>query len=292
MVTPPDIDTPEMHGMLDSDKLGDPEDCLEDPVTKMFGKEVEIYDLSHPFGKDTPLWPYFDDVEINRVHYHAKSRVLSQELKHTMHVSTHADSPVHVEEGYPYTHELPLGMYMGEGVVVSIPKGKWEKITAEDLEEATPEIQEGDMVMVNTGWHKHWGDSTKYFSYAPGFYKDAGEWFVEKGVKAVGIDTQALDHPLGTKEAQSFGEGDSPVLPWLVDAYERETGNSVEEDFPYWEPCHRLLLTNGIAGFENVGGEIDEVTGERVTIVGLPLRWDQGDGSIVRLVAIKEADDT
>ena len=274
--------------MLPGDRLGDPEDILKTPQTTLFGKDVEIYDLSHPFGKDTPLWPYFDDVEINRIHYHAKSRVLSQELKHTMHVSTHADSPAHVEEDYPFTDELPVGMYMGDGVVVDIPKDKWEKVTAEDLENAEPEIREGDMVIVNTGWHEYWGDNTKYFSFAPGFYEEAGEWFVEKGVKGVGIDTQALDHPLATKEAQSFGDGDNPVLPWLVDAYERETGRTVEEDFPYWEPCHRLLLTNGIAGYENVGGDIDEVTGERVTIMGVPLRWEKGDGSIVRLLALKE----
>ena len=48
------------------------------------------------------------------------------------------------------------------------------------------------------------------------------------------------------------------------------------EDFPYWEPCHRLLLTNGIAGFENVGGEIDQVTGKRVTIAAFPIRWEKG----------------
>lgn len=282
------LDTPEMHGMLDGDYLGDPDDLPDDPTTTLFGKEVEVYDLSHTFGKFTPLWPYFDDIEQNRIHYHAKSRVLSQEIKHTMHVSTHADSPVHVEQGFQYTDELPVGMYMNDGVVVDIPKNKWEKITPEDLENAEPEIQENDMVIINTGWHEYWGDDTKYFSYAPGLYKEAAEWLVEKGVKAVGVDTQALDHPLGTKEAQSFGDGDSPVLPWLVDAYERETGNEVEEDFPYWEPAHRILLTNGVAGYENVGGEIDQVTGERCTIMGLPLKWHKGDGSIVRLVALKE----
>ena len=87
---------------------------------------------------------------------------------------------------------LPLG------VVVSIPKEKWEVITAEDLEKATPEIREGDIVIVNTGWHRYWGDSRKYFVESPGTYDEAGAWLAEKKVKGFGIDCQALDHPLGT----------------------------------------------------------------------------------------------
>ncbi|MEM3550674.1 MAG: cyclase family protein [Candidatus Bathyarchaeia archaeon] len=256
----------------------------------MLGKAVEVYDLSHPFGPGVPLWPYFEDIKIDRMHYHAKSRVLSQVLTHTMHVSTHADSPVHVEEGFPSTEQIPIERYMGKGVVVSIPKGKWEIITAEDLEKAEPSIEKGDIVIVNTGWHKYWGDTVKYFCYAPGFYLEAGEWFVKKGVKAVGTDTQALDHPLGTREVWCQTEGDerNRVLPWLADEYKKETGRDVREDFPYWEPCHRLLLTHGIMGYENVGGDIDKVTGKRCTIIGLPIRWVGGDGSIVRLVAIVE----
>ena len=285
-----DVDSKYLHGLLDPKYIGKPEDVLKKDSVEILGKEVEVYDLSHPFGPGVPLWPYFEDIKIERMHYHAKSRVLSQVLTHTMHVSTHADSPIHVEEGFPSTEQIPIERYMGKGVVVSIPKGKWEIITAEDLEKAKPPIEKGDIVIVNTGWHRYWGDTVKYFCYAPGFYLEAGEWFVKKGVKAVGIDTQALDHPLGTREVWSQGEGDerNRVLPWLADEYKKEKGRDVREDFPYWEPCHRLLLTHGIMGYENVGGDIDKVTGKRCTIIGLPLRWVGGDGSIVRLIAIVE----
>ncbi|WP_290726425.1 cyclase family protein [Archaeoglobus sp.] len=285
-----DVDSPYLHGMLDPELIGKPEDILVKPPVKILGKEVEVYDLSHKFGYGVPLWPYFNDVKIDRFHYHAKSRVLSQVITTTMHVSTHADAPIHVEEGFPSIEEVPLERYMGEGVVVSIPKKKWEVITAEDLEKADPPIEKGDIVIVNTGWHRYWSDSVKYFCYAPGFYKEAGEWFVKKKVKAVGIDTQALDHPLATREVWHQGGGDerNAILPWLIEEYKKEKGRDPREDFPYWEPCHRLLLTNGIMGWENVGGDIDKVTGQRCTIIGLPIRWEKGDGSIVRLIAIVE----
>lgn len=250
--------------------------------------KTKLIDLSHPFGDKCPLWPYFEDVKIERKHYFAKSGVLSQTVSTVMHVTTHADSPAHVIEGTAYTHEIPLDSYYGTGVVVDIPKKRWELITADDLEKATPKIERGDIVIVHTGWNKYWGDSQRYFLESPGLGRSAGEWFVEKGVKAVGVDQQALDHPLHTAIGP---HGTGPIRPDLIAQYEQETGRKVKDDFPEWEPCHHLLLGNGIMGWENVGGDIAKVVGKRVTIMGFPIRWYRGDGSIVRLVAALDEKD-
>jgi kynurenine formamidase len=268
--------------------------------------KMKLVDLSHPFGAGSPLWPYFSDIKIERFHYQAKSGVLTQWLTMPMHVTTHADSPIHVIEdadakkftrGRPipevdehmrYTHEVPLDNYYGTGVVVDIPKGQWGVITAKDLDNATPKIQKGDIVIVHTGWNKYWGDNKKYFAYAPGLGREAGEWFVDKGVKAVGVDQQALDHPLNTAIGP---HGVGPLLKDVNEEYKRLHGHEVIEDFPEWEPCHKLLLCNGIMGFENVGGDIAKVVGKRVKIMGFPLRWYMGDGSIVRLVAEIDEDE-
>ncbi len=249
------------------------------------GKEgaLEFYDLSHPWGHDAPLWPYFPDVKIERFHYMAKSGVLSQQITTFMHCTTHTDAPAHVVEGTRFMDEVPLSSYFGTGVVVSIPKEKWEVITAEDLENARPEIRPGDIVIVNTGWHHHYGDNRTYFVYSPGTYKEAGEWLRDRGVKGFGIDCQALDHPLGTAIGP---QPNGPLIPGVLEEYKEHTGREAADDFPEWEPCHRALLGNGIVGFENVGGQIDEVTGKRVTFAAFPWRWEKGDGCIVRLVAI------
>jgi kynurenine formamidase len=244
---------------------------------------LQFFDLSHPWGHNAPLWPYFPDVKIERFHYHAKSGVLSQQITTFMHCTTHTDAPAHVIEGTRFIDEVPLESYFGTGVVVSIPKGKWEVITAEDLENARPEIRPGDIVIVNTGWHRYYGDSRKYFVESPGTYDEAGAWLKEKGVKGFGIDCQALDHPLGTAIGP---QPNGPLVPEVIDEYRELTGREVTDDFPLWEPCHRHLLGNGIVGFENVGGQIDEVTGKRVTFAAFPWRWTQGDGCIVRLVAM------
>ena len=113
----------------------------------------------------------------------AKSGVLSQTMTHTMHVTTHIDAPAHVVPGTPFIDEVPLPHFFGSGLVVSIPKKKWEKITGDDLEKACGHaIRKGDVLIINTGWHKQYEDGD-YFAYCPGLVQSAADWMVEKGVK-------------------------------------------------------------------------------------------------------------
>src|SRR5271154_3573956 len=104
---------------------------------------LEFYDLSHPWGLGQPCWPYFEDVKIERLHGMAKSRVLTQKITTVMHSGTHIDAPGHVVEGAPLLDEMPLSAFFGTGVVVSIPKKKWEVVPPDDLEAARPEIRPG-----------------------------------------------------------------------------------------------------------------------------------------------------
>ena len=63
----------------------------------------------------------------------------------------------------------------------------------------------------------------------------------------------------------------------------------------------RLLADHVLAGFkrqqrvrvvqERGCGDVDEVTGMRVTIAGWPIKWVGGDGSMVRMVAIVDEGD-
>ena len=192
--------------------------------------QLEFVELSHSWGLGQPCWPYFEDVKIERLHGMAKSRVLTQKITTVMHSGTHIDAPGHVIEGTPLLDEIPLSAFFGTGVVLDVPMGKWEKIMPEHLEKAaekTP-VRPGDIVIVNTGWHHKYADSAEYYAYSPGFYKEAGEWFVSKGVKAVGTDTQALDHPLATAIGpHGPAEAAGGLLPWACKEYEEETGKKV-----------------------------------------------------------------
>ena len=62
---------------------------------------LEFYNLSHRFGFQHPNWPYFQDVQIERIHYMAKSGVLSQRITTTMHATTHIDAPALYQRSAP-----------------------------------------------------------------------------------------------------------------------------------------------------------------------------------------------
>jgi hypothetical protein len=87
---------------------------------------LEFYNLSHRFGYQSPNWPYFEDVKIERIHYMAKSGVLSQRITTSMHNTTHIDAPAHVVQGTPFIDEVPLPQFFGSGIVISLPKKMWD----------------------------------------------------------------------------------------------------------------------------------------------------------------------
>jgi kynurenine formamidase len=246
---------------------------------------LEFFNLSHRWGFQIPNWPYFEDVKIERLHYMSKSGVLTQKFTTTMHSSTHIDAPAHVVQGTPFIDEVPLPHFFGSGLVVSVPKSKWEQITGDDLENACGRaIRPHDVLIINTGYHHFYEDRDEYYAYAPGLVPSAADWMVEKKVKVVGHDTQANDHPLATAIGP---QRNGPILPHLAAEYkEWSGGRDWKDDFPEWEPVHRRLFKNGILGIENVGGDIDKVTGRRCTFALFPWNWERGDGCVIRLVAI------
>jgi kynurenine formamidase len=166
-----------------------------------------------------------------------------------MHCTTHTDAPAHVIEGLAFTDEVPLHMYFGPGVVLSVPKEEdWEPITREDLEKATPKIEPGDLVIINCGWHRYYSDSRKYFAYSPGLVPSAIEYLLEVGVKGVGVDQQALDHRWRRPSSSA-----APDAPASVVKGARRGRSSIR-----WISPTRSLpspdLQQRAIGFENVYG--------------------------------------
>lgn len=252
--------------------------AVRDPAT-----QLEFYELSHPWGYNTPTWPGYEDVKISRLTYHAKHGVMTQHIVTIMHTSTHVNAPLHLLPGREPVGALPLDRFFGSGVVLGIPKGKWELVTPEDLERAQPEIEPRDIVLINTGWHRKYADSQEYFGYAPGLSKGAANWLAERRVKLVGLDTAAIDQPLAT----SLGpHRNGPQIRKLVPEYKQATGREAIADFPEWNAAHRALLAKSIPTIENVGGDVDALTGKRCTLHAYPWRWLEGDACVIRLVAI------
>lgn len=250
----------------------------------------KLYDLSNPFGIMTPLWPIIgrQDITLQRVMFHGVGYAGGVSKRATiyhgsLHHGTHVDAPIHAVDGGITMDKIPLENCYGTGVIVDFRHmKKWHKVTAEDFENAKPKIQPGDFVVCNTGWHKWWRvKDYVYFNHYPGLVESGAEWLVKKKIKAIAGDWAANDHPVAHAPLQQ-------TMPWLYDEYKKETGKDPDKEFPIYEPCHTILLSNGITSIEAAGGDMDLVTGKRCTLAAFPFRLEEGDGGMVRLVAIVE----
>jgi len=133
-------------------------------------------------------------------------------------------------------------------------------VTADDLLAAAKvEVRQGDVVLVRTGWARHFADAAVYLgqdSGVPGVTEDAARWLAERGVLATGADTTAYERiPPGAGHR---------VLP-----------------------VHRILLVdNGIYLIEHLNLEEAAAAGlTEFTFVLAPLRIVGATGSPVRPLA-------
>jgi kynurenine formamidase len=250
---------------------------------------TKYVDCSVPVGFMTPGWmagprPEHGLIRVLR-HEWALAPHMSRRVSiytGNWHVGTHVDTPTHNVHGGLTCDEVPLDRFIGTGVVLDFRyMKKWQKVMPEDLEKAKPKIQPGDIVLMNTGWHHYWRvNDYVYYNHYPGMYVEAGEWLLAHKVKAVGGTWGATDHPLAHYPLKRYYNG-------LYEEYKADTGRDADVDFPIYEPCHQIFCSNTIPHIENVGGDIDEVTGKRCNIALFPFRLaDQGH--MVRVVAMVE----
>jgi kynurenine formamidase len=245
-----------------------------------------FYELSHEWGHGAPTLPGYDDVKMYRSSPHAKNGVMAHRIRMVMHSGTHLNAPRHLIAKGQAVGEIALEKLFGSGVVVSIPKNKWESITPADLEAAAPAIEMDDIVVICTGWHRHYSDSIEYFGHSPGLSKSAAEWLAKKRIKLLAVDTPQVDHPLAT----SLGpHRNGPQIKRLPKDYEKATDHAPLADFPEWNIAHRTLLAANIPTIENTGGDVAEVAGKRCTFQAYPWNWPEGDACPIRFVAIIDA---
>jgi arylformamidase len=79
----------------------------------------------------------------------------------------------------------------GPGVIWRIDVADRGVIDAADLEPATPRMQEGDIVLLDTGRARHI-DTDKYTDHAS-LTAEAAEWLVRRGAEIVGVDFATPD---------------------------------------------------------------------------------------------------
>ena len=170
------------------------------------------------------------------------------------HSGTHVDAPIHVVHGGKPVDKVPLSTYVVRGVVIDLTrKAPKSSITEDDVisgikaSRAKGKVGRGWAVLLRTGWTKKAG-TPEWLEY-PTLSIEACEALVKLRISAVGLDSPSPDY--------------APL------------------------PSHKVLLTKGIAIFENLTN-LEKVMRKEFIFVGAPLPLVEGSASPVRAFALVE----
>ena len=222
---------------------------ITDPYTVL-----RLYELSHVWNSEAPSYPGQDDVAMKRGVKHAQHGVLAWRIRTSLHTGTHMIAPLYVLQ------------------------------KSSDLAGASS-VREGDIVVIDTGWHHKYSDSLEYYGEAPGLTEEAAKWLVAKKVKFVAVDTPFVDHPLATSMGPHRG---GPLMKRLAGEYQNATGKDPKAEHGKWFIAERTLAEAGIPVVVQVGGALDDLKGKRATFAATPWKLEHGDACPVRMVAMTD----
>ena len=231
--------------------------------------------------------------------------IVAQRIDTALHVGTHFDGAMHATDNRKgdMAH-LPLDYLVNRGVVVDISKHMhdWAVITPEIIESAGADIRDGDILILHTGWHRHYEgqpqqDLVKYFCYHPGPNLDTLHWMLKKKIKWWAMDTGSCDHAMNTSIRR--------MRPDLAEEFTRKHGKTPAEFFGTFEythkksgrrvsqdmfPFHSWAFQEGLLHAENLGGDIELMLGQRCLIGAFPWRYEGLEGCPCRIVCLLDTD--
>ncbi|MCA1558829.1 MAG: cyclase family protein [Acidobacteria bacterium] len=232
----------------------------------------QIVDLSHAYGANTLYWPTspskftLDRQASGRTEggfFYAANSLSTPE-----HGGTHLDAPHHFSETGRTTEQIPLEQLVAPAVVIDVTaqtaKDRDYRLTRDEVlqwEKANGSIARGTIVLLRTGWSRHWPDAKAYLGDAtpgdasklsfPSYGAEAARLLVEdRGVAALGIDTASID-------------------------YGRSTDFQV----------HRIAAARNVPGFENLTN-LDRLPARGASVIALPMKIEGGSGGPLRAVAL------
>lgn len=151
-------------------------------------------DLSTPIRQGMATWASGPRPNLERTAWAAADGVTGTEItRFSMHTGTHVDAPAHFIPGGKWIDDYPIEKYMGTGVALDL-RGldPAQPIDREVLEPFGDVVEDGDVVMCHTGWSNRRGLTQEYLFEFPYLTADAGMFFRDHGVSAVGVDTLSV----------------------------------------------------------------------------------------------------
>ena len=149
--------------------------------------QLKIYDISRPLSKSTPVWPGDAPFRYTmNLRMAAGASVNLGSFCTTAHVGTHADAPLHFDDGALPISELDLSAYIGPAVVIDVA-GR-SIIHVEDI--AHEALESAPRLLLRTG---AWLDAETFPQSIPVIANDVPEFLKSKGVVLLGVDVPSVD---------------------------------------------------------------------------------------------------
>jgi kynurenine formamidase len=231
-----------------------------------------IVDLSHAYGPSTLYWPTsptkFELQKLASGKTEGGYFYSANTLSTPEHGGTHLDAPIHFSETGRSNEQIPLEQLIAPAVVIDVTAraaaDRDYRATRNDVlqfEKANGAITRGTIVLLRTGWSRHWPNAKAYLGddtpgdasklSFPSFGADAARLLVEeRGAAALGIDTASIDY-----------------------------GRS--SDFQ----VHRIAAAMNVVGLENLTN-LDRLPPRGALVIALPMKIEGGSGGPLRAVAL------
>ena len=176
-----------------------------------------------------------------------------EEYTMTTHVATHFDAPSHFTTKGKNIDQFALDrFFMVPSLMLNVKKGEYGEISVKDLEEAQKEageIKKGDLVYLNTGFFRFYGEET--YLKTPYLTEEAARYLANAGVSIVAIDCFTVD-----------------------DVRKKE------------KPAHVVLLKEYGIPIIECALHLDDAPKPRFSSVWFPLKIRDGSGAFTRLVGV------
>ena len=180
--------------------------------------------------------------------------------------------------GHAVHDEVLLPHFFGSGIVVSIPKKKWEQITYDDLKPVRSCARATPAPSILAGKFTR---TARIIRRAPGSCRRRASGSSSRRSEGGGHDTLANDHPLATRRPQRRPAAPAPRRR-IQEVVGRRTEATISNGSRCTASCSRTAFWAS-----RISRDIDKVTGRRCTFAFFPWNWERGDGCIVRLVAMR-----
>jgi len=152
----------------------------------------KIIDLSHSISNEMPVNPGSYKPSISWRSTINKNGRSSSIFCMSTHTGTHVDAPRHFFEDGISVDEIPLYLLSGKALFMDLSHQKSDIITLDTIEKSNLTIHSGEILIINTGTYQSYGTESFFTDY-PILDIRVTKWLINKGIKALGIDTFSID---------------------------------------------------------------------------------------------------